>query len=181
MFCPKCSQQQSAEEARFCSRCGLQLGVVKALLADDDRAADARGGAAPDRSLRTRDVSVGAALMFFVALVLAIIAVDMPPSFNSRVYPLVVAWLALMLLVNIGPLMRYFLGTGAPRRANDAAATAAAPDLTTKVAAASRRSALPPATEGVPASAFGAQRVNTAEVVHPPSVTDHTTNLLRDR
>lgn len=181
MFCPKCSQQQSAEEARFCSRCGLQLGVVKALLTADNTDDDARGGAAPDPSLRTRDMSVGAALMFFVALVLALIALDMPPSFNSRIYPLVVAWLALMLLVNIRPLMRYFLGTGAPRQAEDAAATAPPPDLTTKVAAASRRSALPPATEGVPASAFGAQRVNTAEVVHPPSVTDHTTNLLRDR
>ena len=180
MFCPKCSQQQSAEEARFCSRCGLQLGVVKALLAADDTATDARG-AAPDRSLRTRDMSVGAALMFFVALVLALVALEMPPSFNSRIYPLVVAWLALMVLVNIRPLVRYFLGTGAPRHAKDAAATAPAPDLTTKVAASSRRSALPPATEGVPASAFGAQRVNTAEVVHPPSVTEHTTNLLRDR
>jgi hypothetical protein len=145
MFCPKCSQQQSSEEARFCSRCGLQLGVVKALLAADDSADDgARGGAAPDRSLRTRDVSVGAALMFFVALVLALIALDMPPSFNSRVYPLVVAWLVLMVLVNLGPLVRYFLGTGAPRHAKDAAATAPAPDLTTKVVAASRRSALPP-------------------------------------
>ena len=176
MFCPKCSQQQSAEEARFCSRCGLQLGVVKALLTADNTADDARGGAAPDPSLRTRDMSVGAALMFVVALALAFIALEMPPSFNSRIYPLVVAWLALMLLVNIRPLVRYFLGTGAPRHANDAPA----PDLTTKVAA-SRRSALPPAAEGIPDSAFGAQRVNTAEVVHPPSVTDHTTNLLRDR
>ncbi len=65
-------------------------------------------------------MSVGAALMFFVALVLALIALEMPPSFNSRIYPLVVAWLALMVLVNIRPLVRYFLGTGAPRHAKDA-------------------------------------------------------------
>jgi hypothetical protein len=28
MFCPKCGQQQISEETRFCSRCGLPLGVI---------------------------------------------------------------------------------------------------------------------------------------------------------
>ena len=32
MFCPKCSQQQAADEVRFCSRCGFPLGGVKELL-----------------------------------------------------------------------------------------------------------------------------------------------------
>ena len=28
MFCPRCSQEQASEEIRFCSRCGLPLGLV---------------------------------------------------------------------------------------------------------------------------------------------------------
>ena len=33
MFCPKCGQQQASEETRFCSRCGLPLGVVSETVA----------------------------------------------------------------------------------------------------------------------------------------------------
>jgi hypothetical protein len=32
MFCPRCSQQQSPGEVRFCSRCGFQLAGVSQLL-----------------------------------------------------------------------------------------------------------------------------------------------------
>lgn len=35
MFCPKCSQLQSSEEMRFCSRCGFQLAGVAMLLEND--------------------------------------------------------------------------------------------------------------------------------------------------
>ena len=33
MYCPRCSQQQVSEETKFCSRCGLPLGLVSELLA----------------------------------------------------------------------------------------------------------------------------------------------------
>src|SRR5688572_12516848 len=32
MFCPQCAHQQVSEETRFCSRCGLSLGLVTDLL-----------------------------------------------------------------------------------------------------------------------------------------------------
>lgn len=32
MFCPQCSHQQAFNETRFCSRCGLPLGIVTDLL-----------------------------------------------------------------------------------------------------------------------------------------------------
>ncbi|HXG82728.1 MAG TPA: hypothetical protein VNI84_01765 [Pyrinomonadaceae bacterium] len=35
MFCPRCSQQQISEEIKFCSRCGLPLGVVAEVVAHD--------------------------------------------------------------------------------------------------------------------------------------------------
>ena len=33
MYCPGCGQQQISEETRFCSRCGLPLGLVSEVLA----------------------------------------------------------------------------------------------------------------------------------------------------
>ena len=33
MFCPNCSQQQVSEETKFCSRCGLPLGLVAEIVA----------------------------------------------------------------------------------------------------------------------------------------------------
>lgn len=33
MFCPRCGQQQASGDLRFCSRCGLPLGVVSEVLA----------------------------------------------------------------------------------------------------------------------------------------------------
>ncbi len=33
MYCPGCGQQQVSEETRFCSRCGLPLGLVAEILA----------------------------------------------------------------------------------------------------------------------------------------------------
>jgi predicted amidophosphoribosyltransferase len=32
MYCPQCSQEQIAEEMRFCSRCGLPLEIVSQLV-----------------------------------------------------------------------------------------------------------------------------------------------------
>ena len=182
MFCPKCAQQQSSDEVRFCSRCGFQLGVVKAALAADDVLETRAAAAPPDRKLRKRDMSVGAALMFFAAFVVTVTTMDMPAAYSGRIFLLVIAWLALTVLLNIRPLVRYFVGDGASRAAHDASTPKHAHDLTTKVSASSRHAALPPANaEAVPASAFGTHRVNTAEVARPPSVTEHTTNLLGDR
>lgn len=38
-----------------------------------------------------------------------------------------------------------------------------------------------PGVQSVPVSLFTAQRVNTAEIVSPPSITEHTTNLLENK
>lgn len=34
MFCPRCGQQQASGDLRFCSRCGLPLGIVSEVLAN---------------------------------------------------------------------------------------------------------------------------------------------------
>lgn len=171
MFCPKCSQQQISDEIRFCSRCGFELNVVKALLASD--APQNSEIQKPDRSLRKRDMTVGAGIMFFFALVAAIITVDMPPSHSSRIILLFVAWLILSLLINIKPIIGYLL-----RADNSAPATEDFSLSKTISNFASRSKKALPEARGVPASDLVMPNLNTAEMIQPPSVTESTTNLL---
>jgi hypothetical protein len=172
MFCPNCSQQQVSDETRFCSRCGFQLGVVKALLASDAPAA-AGPARVPDPARRKKDLTLGAALMFLFALLVTAVTAAWPPGNSDRLVVLVVAWLVLTLLINLPPLLRYFFGGSAPAEARDRGA----PDFTTRIGGAARGSSLPPA-RAVPASELAGQQFNTAEVVQPPSVTERTTNIL---
>lgn len=175
MFCPKCSQQQVSDETRFCSRCGFQLGVVKALLASEGSGEiQASGKGKLDRSLRKRDLTIGAMLMFFVAFVVAAITVDLPPSHSARIALLIIAWLILSLFINIVPLVRYLFHGEAQTPASNDSLSGLVSGMMKK--SGESRASLPPA-QSIPAN-FGAQRVQTAEVVHPPSVTERTTNLL---
>jgi len=172
MFCPKCSQQQISDETRFCSRCGFELNVVKALLSSDNLPQTAETSKI-DRSLRKRDMTIGAALMFFFAFIVAAITVDMPPSHSSRILLLVCAWLALSLLINIKPMIQYFL------RADDSAPAADDFSVVKTVSKlVSRKKKALPEAHSIPANDFATPAVNTAEMVKPPSVTERTTNLL---
>ncbi len=172
MFCPKCSQQQISDETRFCSRCGFQLNVVKALLSDDNPAQNEEI-TKPDRSLRKRDMTIGAAVMFLFAFIVAAITVDMPASHSSRIFLLAIAWLVLSLLINIKPIIQYFL------RAEIAAPAAddfSASKVFSKFSSRNKKSL--PETQSIPAADLVMPSKNTAEMVQPFSVTERTTNLL---
>ena len=172
MFCPKCSQQQKSDEIRFCSGCGFELNVVKALLASENAAPNAE---APkiDRSLRRRDMTVGATRMFLAALVAAAITVDMPASHSARIILLIVAWLMLSLLINIKPIIQYFVRADNSTPAEDDFSVT----KTISRFASSDKKSLPGA-RSVPAQDFVTPGFKTAEMVTPPSVTERTTNLL---
>lgn len=174
MFCPKCSQQQVSDETSFCSRCGFQLNVVKALLVEDGSppALDEKTRKI-DRS-RRRDLTFGALFMFFCALAVMIITVDMPPSHSARIIFLVIIWMILTLLINIKPLIQYLLQPNAP--AKDISASDVFSNLSTKI----KNAALPPA-QSIPAEDSFAPSVNTTEFASPPSVTERTTNLLENK
>jgi hypothetical protein len=55
--------------------------------------------------------------------------------------------------------------------------TQASSGLITQVSAAARRQALPP-VQSTPLAGRGSWRSQTAELAQPPSITEHTTNLL---
>ncbi|HEY0379426.1 MAG TPA: hypothetical protein VGC87_21090 [Pyrinomonadaceae bacterium] len=187
MYCPRCSQQQASEEVRFCSRCGFQLGVVKELLAQTEAPAPAAvEPLQPARGLRKRDVTVGALLMFVVALVVVLFPDDTtpPPVRDGHMVALVGLFIVLTLFINfIGPLLRavnrLFGEDEASQRRGQLSQPQ--PDLSTKVSASARdRAALPPA-RSAPAASFNSPRADTAEMVRPPSITEQTTNLLNNK
>ena len=69
MFCPNCSQQQTSKQTKFCSRCGLPLGLVGEILAN--------GGFLPElaelgkkRKIFTRRNGLLLALFWFMFFVL---------------------------------------------------------------------------------------------------------------
>ena len=167
MYCPKCGQQQVSEEMRFCSRCGFQLGVVTELLAS--------GGAAPaDISadtksakglLANRRARQGAKLMFISGVLLPIamggsILFDSP---GPLLLPFVVfiAGLSWMLYFRLFP---------------EEALSAIPKSAPAKLHAAQQT--FLPASQSIPASDFDRPASRTAEIVQPPSLTEHTTRLL---
>ena len=166
MFCPRCGQQQVSDEVRFCSRCGLPLGSVPALLAGGEVRSDER---APKGVLTQKRAGVrrGAKLMFFSAVLFPVffglaIAVDEPG-------PLILP--ATVFLAGLAWMLYFVLfGEETPR--------ARAEEGTKQVRDARGAQALPPSTF-VPASGFGARRADTADMARqPPSVTEQTTRLL---
>lgn len=167
MYCPKCAQQQVTGEVSFCSRCGFQLGVVKELLVTDG-ALPARAIVSPSGlfSQGRKDARIGAKLIFFSLISLPLF-LALSYTFDSPVpfWPPTLIFFAGLTLVlyarifgeDILPSKQEVRSTLFERGAG-----------TTKL----------PLQSGVARGELGAGRINTAEIIQPPSITEHTTNLL---
>ena len=74
MHCPKCGQQQSSEETRFCSRCGFLLSGVAQVVANQGIVPAQKTGLTGDAgSPRKRGVKQGAFLFLLTFLVVPIL------------------------------------------------------------------------------------------------------------
>lgn len=162
MYCPKCSQQQVAEAARFCSRCGFPLDAVVELIANDGLPAP-RAAAPPEVAppLRRKGIREGAKVGL-AGLVLMPIGYALCFVFHSPIPFVITLTVFLMGLAQ----MLYFrvfgdVETPVPRRVSFLDAPPARDFALPSVAAAQ----LPP-------------RVNTAEMAPPSSVAEQTTTLL---
>jgi len=170
MFCPKCGQQ-SSDEVRFCPRCGLSLAGLPAYVAANGTAPAAPPDpGVPLMTARRRGMRRGAKLMFICAVLLpaaALLAFE-----GDAPGPLLLVltgglagllWMVYSWLFNDNVLP---VETRKSRKSRkDLAAAGDSPALG--------------APNFVPASSFGQQqRVHTAEIVQPPSVTENTTRLL---
>lgn len=167
MYCPRCSQQQVTDDASFCSRCGFQLGVVKELLVTDGalpaRATDFKSGfSSPGR----RGARLGAKLIFFSLISLPLfIALSVNADSPIPFWPPGLIFLAGLTFVLYARIFREDI---LPSRRK------AEPALFERMASTPQL----PLLSATPRSELGAARVNTAEIIQPPSVTERTTNLL---
>ena len=120
--------------------------------------------------------------MFAVMLLLLLLVPAIPPVRNQQVFFLLVLWIALTFFIGfINPVKRavdkLFAEEDASPSKKRSFQSQVASRLTSQVSTLAHNSALPP-SQSIPVEAFGTQRVSTAEMVQPPSVTEHTTNLL---
>ena len=179
MYCPKCGQSQVSAEVRFCSRCGFPLAAVGDLLLT--------GGALPAHmagegsnlqkpvSPRRRGVKRGIGILLIGIFLFPFFGImhevtGFPEEFMAL--GAIVCMLAVLRLVYAA-----FFEDGAPRAPKFAAPPQAfTPPFASRLHANAQES-LPPA-QGVPVNNYRQPQVHTAEIMHPPSVTDHTTRLL---
>jgi hypothetical protein len=179
MYCPQCGQQQVSEVIRFCSRCGFPLEGVTQLLASGGALAAYLPAEGPKQmSPKRKGVKQGALLLLIGALLVPIMWVfsAFTVGIFSEGFQMLAALFALLCFVG-GPLRMLYAALfeeGAPSRPMlQPRSSYIAPAL--PQAAQSRMNVLPPAAAN-PMSAW--RRPNTAELVNPPSVTEHTTRLL---
>jgi hypothetical protein len=178
MYCPRCGQQQATDSMRFCSRCGFPMEGAMVLLA--------HGGSFPQYqplpgektiSPRRKGVKQGVMLMLIGAVLVPLLGVfaSFAPQRLDLMFEFFAALSAIICFVG-GPLRMLFAAIfeeGAPARQFGTPSFYAPPVIPPQPA---RVSALPPPAVN-PAASWG-QRPQTAEILQPPSVTDHTTKLL---
>lgn len=177
MFCPKCGQSQVSEEVRFCSRCGFPLSGVAGLLAANGIVPYQATGAPQAMSPRRKGIRQGGKLMFFGVIVTAMLGVLVGVTDGPGEVP------AASLLIFIAGMFRLIYAllfeekSQTPQSSSLMPETRSAPSPLFSPHV--RGGALPPG-EFVPARAAFPPRQDTLEIAPPPSVTDHTTRLLRD-
>jgi hypothetical protein len=182
MYCPKCGQSQVSTEVRFCSRCGFPLVAVSELLmAGGLPPVHAAGGqvfGAPRVSPRRRGVKQGSAILLAGILLIPFFgilheAIGLPLEFMT---------LALIVIMAAALRLIYaaFFEEGAPQATHFTPQPQPPQPFTPPIASrlhAPVQESLPPA-HGAPVNDYRQPQVDTGQIMHPPSVTDHTTRLL---
>jgi len=180
MFCPQCGQQQAVSEMRFCSRCGFPLGGVAELLANGGVLQSAGGEELREQALspRRRGVKQGVVMMLLGSVIVPILGILNSYQEDTPLLDILVAVSAIIFFA--GGLMRILYSLLfeplTPGINRDALADVP-PVSPATLNARPHVSALPPA-QSIPVSDFTPRRMNTAELMHPPSVTENTTRLL---
>jgi hypothetical protein len=171
MHCPQCGQEQISGEARFCKGCGFPLDGVRELLATGGISPTLdKEGRQPRESPRRKGVRQGVMLLFMFMVSMPLYGLIGKPIF------------ALPPLFLMAGLMRILYAVifqeGAPRKKKqDSSLPYVAPITTGQPGTEGGGPALPP-SHSMPVPVFNARRLDTAEMVSPPSVTEHTTKLL---
>lgn len=156
MYCPRCGNQQSSPETKFCSKCGFALGGVSALLETGGTLPPA-ALQAPTRTPRQRGVRQGVVILLGAAGIFTLVALF--SVFFQKNILLAPLTATAVLIWGILRIVYAFVVEEGGRRA-----------------AAQEDARL--ATSNISAKALPANPINTSEIIDAPSVTEHTTNIL---
>jgi len=171
MHCPQCGQKQVSGEMRFCKSCGFSLHGVKQLLnGEGGSPAVENESNKPRQSPRRKGVRHGVILLFISMVFMPLIGLI--GNHKGDFLPLMFLMAGLMRI-----LYAVIFQEGAPRKKKQDSSLPYVASNTTDQLSTERGSALPP-SHSMPVPVFSARRMDTAEMVSPPSVTEHTTKLL---
>jgi hypothetical protein len=173
MYCPVCSQQQISDVMRFCSRCGFPLTGVREVIASGGTKPEIEDVQAPrvPKGVRRGVWTILASFVFaFLVLLLSTANEDFLVLLLIPFLSLVVGFLILLYGTFLEKRTTRVKGTALPQ-----STAASSPEMI----GATRRPALSP-PQVAPMQSFNAPRIQTAEMVQPPSVTERTTRLLEE-
>ncbi len=174
MHCPRCGQEQISGEMRFCKACGFPLDRVRELLAtvNISPTLDREGGGKPRESPRRKGVRQGVMLLFICMVSVPLYGLIGKPVFALPPLFFMAGFLRILYAV--------IFEEGTPRKEKqDNSLPYVAPITTDQTGTEGSASALPP-SHSMPVTVFSAHRLDTAEMVSQPSVTEHTTKLLNE-
>jgi hypothetical protein len=182
MYCPKCGQSQVSAEVRFCSRCGFPLVVVADVLLTGGmlpvRQASGELAASKAMSPRRRGVKQGAALLLASIFLVPFFGIMHEALGTPGEFMVLGALGAMAAILRI--IFAVFFEEGAPSPPfipQPPPHLYAPPQSVAPRLNANTQETLPPAQQqGAPS--YRQPQVDTGQILHPPSVTDHTTRLL---
>lgn len=183
MHCPKCGQQQLADDVKFCSRCGFLLSGVSEVIR--------QGGNLPqyqqqiampsEPSPKKKGVKQAAMMLMLTTVLLPIMGVlhnylDFPPEVLialTAVIGYIGGFLRLLfaLLFEEGAPKIVYVPTHQPQ-----IHASYQPPTQPPIGTSYTGAALPP-MQSQPVSSW--RQPNTSEIVQPPSVTEATTKLFK--
>jgi endogenous inhibitor of DNA gyrase (YacG/DUF329 family) len=170
MFCPKCGQQQISDTTRFCSRCGLPIDGLADWLAGGAFLARRDEPLGPKPISHKRKGIRRGGKILFLSFALLPLFLGMAISENAG-EPLIVPFT--IFAIGLATLLYYVIF------GEDSVPAKKERKLPSAIRSAFSNPPLPPAQPSWPTTPHN-ERVRTAELVQPPSVTENTTRLLDD-
>ncbi len=182
MYCPRCGEQQNSGNLRFCSRCGLPMGLVAEVLSNGGTLPQLEELYSKKSKLFTRKNGIFFSIFWFILFVpfgaafWGVLDVD-ELSAISAVFGVFSSILILLFSL-------FFLGS-APKPLSDSAVLANQQSTPQNLTGQqTNQNALPPqqaqsAQDFVSPSAGSWKSYDTGELVQPGSVTEGTTKLLQ--
>ena len=179
MYCPQCGQQQASGEVRFCSRCGFLLDGVGLLLATKgviptiEAESSVRGMTPRRRGVRQGGLMMILGMIITPLLIILHEAINLPEAF-AILSAVLFFWGGFLRI-----LYAAIFQEGGPRKGKQGVQLPYVPP-TMPNQIGRRGAARPDCRRGRARCALrvSCRRGNTAEIVSPPSVAEHTTRLL---